>query len=119
MPHKNQPEQARNIPSGRALNATGLAEYAEGSIVSRTLADTQGGTLTVFAFAQGQSLSEHTAPFDAYVHVLDGQAELSIAGQKIIAKKGEMVLMPAHVPHAIKAVEPFKMILTLFRQESE
>jgi quercetin dioxygenase-like cupin family protein len=93
-----------------------LVEYAEGAVVSRTLAKGKTGTLTVFAFDAGQELSEHTAPFDAYVQVLDGRAELVIGGEPVEAEDGEIVLMPADIPHAVKAVERFKMLLTMFRE---
>jgi len=89
--------------------------YAPGAIVSRTIAKTKGGTLTVFAFDAGQELSEHTAPFDAFVTVLDGTVELVIGGVPVVAAKGETVLMPAGVSHAVKARERFKMLLSMVR----
>ena len=91
------------------------AQYAPGSIVSRTLLKTDSGTLTLFAFDEGQGLSEHTAPFDALAQVLDGTATLSIGGKTVLAKAGELVLMPASVPHAVMAAGRFKMLLTMFR----
>jgi quercetin dioxygenase-like cupin family protein len=90
-------------------------QYAPGSIVSRTLLKTDSGTLTLFAFDEGQGLSEHTAPFDALVQVLDGTATLSIGGRTVVAKPGELVLMPATVPHAVVTAGRFKMLLTMFR----
>ncbi|MBT3224152.1 MAG: cupin domain-containing protein, partial [Proteobacteria bacterium] len=90
-----------------------LVDYATGAIVSRTLEKTPGGTLTVFAFDTGEELSEHTAPFNAYITVLDGSAELTIGGQVVNTAKGETVLMPADVPHAVRAVERFKMLLMM------
>jgi len=96
-----------------------MVDYADGSIVSKKLLRTGGGSLTLFAFAEGQELSEHTAPFDALVQVLDGRVELTIGGVSVTASAGESVLMPADVPHAVKAVERFKMLLTmLLRVES-
>ncbi|OHB72034.1 MAG: cupin [Planctomycetes bacterium RBG_13_63_9] len=92
-----------------------LVDYQEGSVVSKTLLDKQTGTVTLFAFDKGQGLSEHTAPFDAMVCILDGQAEISIAGNPVLVKEGEMLNMPAHVPHALKAEERFKMMLTMIR----
>lgn len=89
--------------------------FAPGAIVSRTIAKTKGGTLTLFAFDAGQELSEHTAPFDAFVTVLDGAAELVIGGTPVAAARGETVLMPAHVPHAVRARERFKMLLSMVR----
>ena len=93
-----------------------VVAYAPGSVVSRTLAKTKGGTLTVFAFDVGQELSEHTAPFDAFVTVLDGETELTIGGAPVRVRAGETVLMPAGVPHAVKAVVRFKMLLSLVRE---
>jgi quercetin dioxygenase-like cupin family protein len=92
-----------------------LVDYAPGAVVSRTLVKSKTGTLTVFAFDEGEELSEHTAPFDAYVQVLDGETELTIDGEQVIARTGETVRMPADIPHAVRAVKPFKMLLTLFR----
>jgi quercetin dioxygenase-like cupin family protein len=92
-----------------------LVEYAPGAVVSRTLAKSEAGTLTVFAFDRGEALSEHTTPFDAYVQVLDGRAELVIGGESVFPQAGETVVMPANVPHAVKASQRFKMLLTLLR----
>lgn len=89
--------------------------YQDGSVVSKTLIKKQTGTVTLFAFDQGQELSEHTAPFDAMVYVLDGAAEVSIAGDRFRVATGEMVIMPARVPHALSAAERFKMMLTMIR----
>lgn len=93
-----------------------LVDYQEGAVVSRTLAKTSGGTLTLFAFAAGQGLSEHSAPFDAWVQILAGAGELVIGGKPVRAQAGETVLMPANVPHALHAAEPFKMLLTMLRE---
>lgn len=113
--------EQRNPGSGglapaAAVDLAALVAYQDGSIVSRTLAKTNGGTVTLFAFAAGQALSEHTAPFDALVHVLDGRAELVIGGETIQARAGEIVLMPAHVAHALHARERFKMLLVMVRE---
>jgi quercetin dioxygenase-like cupin family protein len=89
--------------------------YQPGAIVSRTLAKARGGSVTLFAFDAGQELSEHTAPFDAFVEVLDGSVELTIGGQKVVARAGETTRMPAGIPHALRAPEPFKMLLTMVR----
>ncbi len=106
-------------PSGlRSSTPTRLHEeldYVPGAIVSRTLARAKGGSLTIFAFDAGQELSEHTAPFDAFVQVLDGAVELTIGGERVVACAGETVLMPAGVPHAVKAQERFKMLLSMIR----
>jgi quercetin dioxygenase-like cupin family protein len=98
-----------------ATDLAGLAEYQSGSIVSRTLIDKGTGTVTLFAFDEGQGLSEHTAPFDAMVHVLDGEVEISISGQLHMLKEGEMIIMPANEPHALKATSRFKMVLTMIK----
>jgi quercetin dioxygenase-like cupin family protein len=90
--------------------------YQPGAIVSRTIAKAKGGSVTLFAFDAGQELSEHTAPFDAFVQVLDGAVELTIGGEKVVARKGETVRMPAGIPHAVRALEPFKMLLTMVRE---
>jgi quercetin dioxygenase-like cupin family protein len=92
-----------------------LVNYEEGSIVSRTLAENKAGTLTLFAFDAGQGLSEHSAPFDAIVQVVDGKAELVIGGKTVRAAAGQLVVMPANVPHAVKAPGRFKMLLTMLR----
>jgi quercetin dioxygenase-like cupin family protein len=92
-----------------------LVAYQKASVVSKTLIEKKTGTVTLFAFAKGQGLSEHTAPFDAMVCVLDGTAEIAIAGKPIKVREGEMIIMPANKPHALKAVERFKMMLTMIR----
>jgi quercetin dioxygenase-like cupin family protein len=92
-----------------------LVAYQEGSVVSREIVNQKGGTVTLFAFDAGQGLSEHTAPFDALVQILDGEAEIVIAGKPFHLNAGEMIIMPANVPHALKATERFKMVLTMIR----
>lgn len=89
--------------------------YADGAIVSKTLLDKKAGTLTVFAFDAGQGLSEHTAPYDATVQILDGEGELTIAGKPIVARPGELVIMPANIPHSVRARQRFKMLLIMIR----
>lgn len=92
-----------------------MLEYQDGAIVSKTLIEKKTGTVTLFAFDQGQGLSEHTAPFDAMVQVLDGEVEISISGSPYHLKQDEMIIMPANEPHALKAIKRFKMLLTLVR----
>lgn len=99
----------------QAIKLVDLADYQEGSIVSRTIIDKKTGTVTFFAFAEGQGLSEHTAPFDALVHLLEGEAEIIISGKPVHLRSGEMVIMPANQRHALRATENFKMILTMIR----
>jgi len=99
----------------QAIRLVDLADYQEGSIVSRTIIDKKTGTVTFFAFGKGQGLSEHTAPFHALVYLLDGEAEVVISGKPFRLKEGEMVIMPANAPHALKAITRFKMVLTMIR----
>ena len=94
-----------------------MVDYQDKAIVSKTILDKNTGTVTLFAFDQGQGLSEHTAPFDAIVQVLDGEVEIKISGTPFVVKKGEMIVMPADEPHALKAVKRFKMLLTLIRSK--
>jgi len=102
------------MPEGAASLAT-LASYQAGSVVSRTLLKKEKGTVTLFAFDAGQGLSEHTAPFDALVHVLEGRASVVLGGRAHAVAAGEVLLMPAGVPHALMAVERFRMLLTMIR----
>jgi len=90
-----------------------LIEYHAGSVVSRTIIDRQTGTVTLFSFDKDEGLSEHTAPFDALVFVVDGEAEVTLAGKSSKVKTGEMIVMPAHKPHALRAIERFKMLLIM------
>jgi quercetin dioxygenase-like cupin family protein len=101
---------------GKHLKMNDLVSYQEGSIVSRTLIDKPVGTVTLFAFDQGQGLSEHATPYDAMVHVLEGELDLTLSGIVHSLKAGDVVIMPANEAHALKAVTPFKMLLTMVRQ---
>jgi quercetin dioxygenase-like cupin family protein len=92
-----------------------LINYQNGSVVSRTLIDKQAGTVTLFAFDEGQGLSEHTAPYDAMVEVLDGEVQITIAGKPVSLKAGEVTIMPANQPHALSAKTKFKMLLTMIK----
>lgn len=96
-------------------NLLGMVGYQEGAVVSRTLVDKKSGTVTLFAFAQGQGLSEHTAPFDALVQLLEGEAEITVSGTPFRLGPGEVIVMPANEPHALRAIRPFKMMLTMIR----
>ena len=100
---------------GKVADLANLIDYQQGAVVSRTVINKKTGTVTLFAFDKGQGLSEHTAPFDALVHVLDGQGEVAISGKPLHLKSGEMVIMPANEPHALKATERFKMMLVMIR----
>ncbi len=97
------------------LNMKNLADYQQGAVVSKEVLKKETGTVTVFAFDQGQGLSEHTAPFDALVAILDGKAEIIISGKSHTVSEGEMIIMPADEPHALKANERFKMMLVMIR----
>lgn len=99
----------------KTLKVEELIEYQEGAVVSREIIRKGTGTVTIFAFDKGEGLSEHTAPFDAMVQVIDGKAEITISGNKNILEKGDMIIMPANEPHALNAVERFKMVLTMIR----
>jgi quercetin dioxygenase-like cupin family protein len=101
--------------TGKVENLAGLVDYQAGSVVSRTIIDKPAGTMTLFAFDAGQGLSEHTVPFDALVYVLDGSAEVIISGRPLQLKQGEMVIMPANHPHALKALHRFKMLLVMIK----
>lgn len=105
----NQPLHAQ------AVNLAGLIDYQEDSVVSRTLIDKKAGTVTLFAFDEKQGLSEHTAPFDAMVVILDGDAEVTIAGNPIRLKQGETTIMPANKTHALSAIKKFKMLLVMIK----
>ena len=112
MENKNKTDA---VLLGKAINIASLVDYQSGSVVSRTIIERNTGTVTVFAFDQGQGLSEHTAPFDALVQIIDGQAIITIDGHQNTLKSGEAIIMPANRPHALKAVERFKMVLVMIR----
>jgi quercetin dioxygenase-like cupin family protein len=101
--------------AGKAVRLADLVDYQVNAVVSREIINKNTGTVTLFAFDKGQGLSEHTAPFDALVHLLDGEADITISGKTLRLKEGEMVIMPANQPHALKAVGKFKMMLTMIR----
>jgi quercetin dioxygenase-like cupin family protein len=103
------------MPAATPVVALDLVAYQEGAVVSRTLLKRPGGTMTLFAFDAGQTLSEHTAPFDAVVEILDGAAEITVAGTPLQVASGQSVLMPANQPHALTARTRFKMLLTMIR----
>ncbi len=112
-PSKKQKGRSQALDCPQPLIS--LVDYQTGAIVSREILSRPAGTITLFAFDKGQQLSEHTAPFDALVVVLDGEAKVSIGGQTHRVSQGEMILMPANVPHAVEAAQKFKMILIMVR----
>lgn len=110
-----QAQAKREIPTAEIVRLIDLVNYQEGAVVSRTLVNRPTGTITLFAFDEGQGLSEHTAPFDAMAYLVEGEAEIVIAGKPLRAAAGEGVLMPANQPHSLKALTRFKMLLTMIR----
>jgi quercetin dioxygenase-like cupin family protein len=102
-------------PKSEILHFIALADYQAGAIVSRQITKTDGGNVTLFAFDEGQELSEHTAPYDALIHVLEGEVEIRISGKPYLLKADEGIIMPANEPHALQAVKRFKMMLTMIR----
>jgi quercetin dioxygenase-like cupin family protein len=97
-------------------NLSDLVKYQENAVISSEIIKKEAGTVTVFAFDKGQGLSEHTAPFDALVNIIDGRAEVSISGKPFTVKEGEMIIMPANKPHSLKAMEKFKMLLVMIKK---
>ncbi|MCX6615829.1 MAG: cupin domain-containing protein [Acidobacteria bacterium] len=110
------PMQEATVELG-VLKLAELTSYQQGSIVSRQIISRKTGTVTLFAFEQGQELSEHTAPYDALVYVLDGEAHIRIAGRPFVLQPGDMINMPANQPHAVKAEQRFKMLLIMIRSQ--
>ncbi len=108
-------QKKREMPAAEVVRLIDLVNYQEGAVVSRTLVLGATGTVTPFAFDQGQGLSEQTAPFDALAHVLEGEAEITVSGKPLRTSAGEAVLMPANQPHSLKAQTRFKMVLTMIR----
>jgi quercetin dioxygenase-like cupin family protein len=108
-------KSGRNVAAAEVLRLGDLVSYQAGAVVSRVILRRETGSVTLFAFDEGQGLSEHTAPFDALVNLLEGEAEIVISGKQLQAKTDEIVLMPAHQPHAIRAITQFKMLLIMIR----
>ena len=102
-------------PHSQVLTLSDMAAYQEGSVVSRQVTKAEAGNVTLFAFDAGQELSEHTAPYDALVHLIDGEADVFLSGAPHRLTAGQIIIMPANVPHALKAVTRFKMLLTMIR----
>jgi quercetin dioxygenase-like cupin family protein len=105
----------KDLGEGKVVRLVDSADYQEGSVVSRTIIDRKTGTVTFFAFDEGQGLSEHTAPYDALVYVLEGEVDVVVSGKHVQAREGEMIVLPANKPHALKAAKRFKMMLTMIR----
>ncbi|MFZ5969299.1 MAG: cupin domain-containing protein [Bacillota bacterium] len=109
----------KNIPFSQALKLVDLLEYQEGRVVSRTLSQRSDLSMTLFAFEKGEGISSHSAAGDAFVYILDGKAEITIGDEKILASEGEVVVMPANIPHALDAVERFKMFLVVVKPQQK
>lgn len=112
-----QPKTELNIPTGKSVDLLDLISYQRGAVVSKTLNNSISGTITLFAFDEGQGLSEHISPFDAFVQILEGKAEISVSSKQIVANAGQMIVLPANQPHALKALSSFKMLLTMIRSK--
>ncbi len=110
-----QGQNKGEMRAAEVIRLTDLVNYQEGSVVSRTIVKSATGTVTLFAFDDGQGLSEHTAAFDAMAHLIEGEAEITVSGKPLRVTAGEAVLMPANQPHALKALSKFKMLLTMIR----
>jgi quercetin dioxygenase-like cupin family protein len=110
-----QGQNKGEMPSAEVIHLADLVNYQEGSVVSRTIVKRATGTVTLFAFDEGQGLSEHTAAFDAVAQLLEGEAEITVAGKALRTTTGEAVLLPANQPHSLKALSRFKMLLTMIR----
>jgi len=115
MAEHEEKKQEKVELAGQVVNLVDLLEYQRGSVVSRTLLQKEKGSVTMFAFDKGTSLSEHTSPLDAVVQVLEGEVEITVSGKASTVKVGEMLIMPADEPHSLKATEKFKMLLTMIR----
>jgi len=111
----DQKQALNELLSGKAANLENLIAYQQDSVVSKTIIGKKTGTVTLFAFDKGQGLSEHTAPFEAIVYLVDGEAEITIDGNPHVVKKGEMIILPANIPHALTSITSFKMLLTMIK----
>jgi quercetin dioxygenase-like cupin family protein len=112
---KQNSKDVSNAGLSQPLKMADLIAYQKGSVVSRTIIDKKTGTVTLFSFDKGEGLSEHTAPYDALVYILDGEAEAIVVGKSSLLKVGDMLVMPANKPHSLRATEPFKMLLIMIR----
>lgn len=115
MTKAGNPNEVDSKILSQVVNLAHLVDYQDDSVVSRTIVDKKTGTITLFAFGKGQGLSEHTAPFDALVYVLEGEAGITISGESFYLKGGETIIMPADKPHALEALNRFKMLLVMIK----
>jgi len=109
--------ESNEFEKAKVFSFNDSVEYASGGILSKTVLKKETGNISLFSFAKGEALSEHTAPFDAMIQVMDGKAEVIIGGKSFILEAGQTIIMPANIPHAVKAVEKFKMVLTMIRSK--
>jgi len=107
--------KSNEFDKAKIFSFSDSVEYASGGILSKTVLKKESGNISLFSFAKGEALSEHTAPFDAMIQVVDGKGEVIIGGKSYILESGQVIIMPANVPHAVKAVEKFKMVLTMIK----
>jgi quercetin dioxygenase-like cupin family protein len=107
--------QSNEFEKAKVFSFSDSVEYASGGILSKTVLKKETGNISLFSFAEGEALSEHTAPFDAMIQVVDGKGEIIIGGKSFILESGQTIIMPANIPHAVKAVERFKMVLTMIK----
>jgi len=107
--------QSNEFEKAKVFSFNDSIEYASGGILSKTVLKKETGNISLFSFVKGEALSEHTAPFDAMIQVVDGKAEVIIGGKSFILESGQTIIMPANIPHAVKAVEKFKMVLTMIK----
>lgn len=103
------------FPKAQVFNMSDMIEYSKGGVISKQVLKNEAGNITLFSFDEGQGLSEHTAPFDAFVQILDGKAEITIDKKPVILNTGESIIMPANIPHALHATKQFKMLLTMIK----
>lgn len=107
--------ESNEFEKAKVFSFNNSVEYASGGILSKTVLKKETGNISLFSFAKGEALSEHTAPFDAMILVVDGKADIVIGGKSFLLESGESIIMPANIPHAVKAVERFKMVLTMIK----
>ena len=108
---------SNEFDKSKVFDFASSVEYADGAIVSKTVLKKESGNISLFSFAKGEALSEHTAPFDAMIQVVDGKGEIIIGGNSFFLEAGQTIIMPANIPHAVKAVEKFKMVLTMIKSQ--
>lgn len=111
-------EERTGFAKSKVARLLNLIDYQEDAVVSRTLIDNESGTVTLFSFDKGQGLSEHSAPYHALVHIIDGEMTITISGEIFHLQRGEMIIMPSNEPHALKALSRFKMLLTMIRPQT-